>query len=286
MQENIKQNNKTAIVAIFFSITAIIIVFGALMIGNNLMLQSDAENKSLETQILSLKQKNMMLTSTVESKFVYLNDQLKQFHDANLNIIFYQINEMVNLANQSIVIYNDVPGAIRLLTKLQIILNNSDNPIFVGIKYAIASDLTKLNSVNLVDKTYLNGQLASLEQQFHSMQLNIIAAKPVVVNQDKSHSAWHKFLSNMQSALLSMVTITKTSVNGVALPKDQDIILVNIQLDLLNAKLALLQNNVKQWQNSLNDISNSLHNSFIQYQSIAQLIKQVDNLEQINIAID
>ncbi|MCX8514823.1 MAG: hypothetical protein ORN24_04570, partial [Burkholderiales bacterium] len=87
MQENIKQNNKTAIVAIFFSITAIIIVFGALMIGNNLMLQSDAENKSLETQILSLKQKNMMLTSTVESKFVYLNDQLKQFHDANLNII-------------------------------------------------------------------------------------------------------------------------------------------------------------------------------------------------------
>jgi uroporphyrin-3 C-methyltransferase len=201
----------------------------------------------------------------------------------------YQLNNLISLANQSLIVYHDVNSAIKLLGYAQNILQSDNNAQYTELKVAITTDLDNLKQLPVIDRVIIATKLNNIID--NTDHLELIVNNVPIVNQasiDTKQAKWKLFLSNIKSKLFGLVQVSNANKNDVLnlLPQNQAIIHQNIKLDILNARMALLQNDEANWQYSLNAAKQSLAVYFIDNVKMQNTLNQLDELEKINISYE
>jgi uroporphyrin-3 C-methyltransferase len=215
-----------------------------------------------------------------------VQNRLNQLSSLKRNGLIYQLNELINLANQSLVVYNDTQSVLRPLSQAKEILTGNNDAVLVELKLALANDLEHLNQLPKVDRVMLTGELNTLAEQVGALQLaqQTVTLPAKVV--DTKPNKWYKFLHDIKQALFSLVQVTKIDQDAslVLLPEQEILVRQNIQLDLLNARMALLQQDQANWQFSLTNAKQKIARYFKAEATTALIISKLDKLLQKTVA--
>lgn len=281
----VKKNGR--VLAIFALLVALISIGFTGYIYYTNMLYKRNLNAQLDQISVEITHQSMVNANSIKS----LQDKLNELeikigevaNNRNDNILF-QINELISLANQGLVVYDDISGALRLLAYAKEMLDSNNDVMFTGLKYALAQDITKLKQLTNVDKVSLSGELDSIASAVTNLN---IAAKinRVPGEKNQTQNKWNMFVNNLKSSLASLVSITKPD-NGsnVLLPQQNSVIQEGIRVDLLNARMALLQHDQASWTYSLNNAKVILDSNFTGYLGIEKLDAQLIELLNVNVA--
>ena len=241
-------------------------------------------NSQLSTQLQNSDATNKQLETSLNK----LQNELNEISGNKTHVLIFKVNELINLANQELVIYNDILGSIRLLTQTKRLLDNNNDPIFIQLKYVLSRDLAKLNNLHIVDKVLLSGELDELSNEVSHLDISINNLDTKISKKSDeiaNNSKWFNFLNSIKDSLFGLVSIVKTSQSQgeVLLPKQEAITISNIKINLLFAKVALIERNQNCWTYGLNNAKILVTGNFLGYQNIDKISKKLDNLQQINI---
>ncbi|MCE3268319.1 MAG: hypothetical protein K0R49_571 [Burkholderiales bacterium] len=165
----------------------------------------------------------------------------------------------------------------------------------VSINQQISALKSKVESFN-TDKfsatTYQLNALISLVTQslvaYHDVNgaIKLLTYTQGVINANNSPIYTDLKLNEIRTRLFGLVQISNANNNDALnlLPQNSVIIHQNVKLDILNARMALLQNDEANWQYSLNQAKQGLTAYFINSITMNNVIKEIDQLLQLNIA--
>lgn len=242
-----------------------------------LSMQSTDQNKIMQIAI-----------SELENKSASFNSRLNQLNINKSALVLFQVNELISLANQSVLIYNDIPASIRLLNYAKNALETEDNASFVDLKYTLSNDITKLQNLPIVDKVMLNGQLDAILEHIKGVRLTADngSGNNVSSINISNTSTWLTFINNIKITLLGLISISDSNSDKyeVLLPKQEVLLKDILKVDLLGAKIALIENDQAGWEYNLNSAKSKLINNFANYSGINQLIEQLTNLSQVKVS--
>lgn len=239
------------------------------MAENMLFLKYKLENAN--NQIIQLQQ-------NVDA----LNQKLTKLNDPRFN--HYMLSELINLANQALVLYHDIPGTVLLLNQALDLVNQSpDNPGLLQLKMALVQDIERLSQANTIDPVALASKLDLVFSQIDKLNFIDNRIKPEVTPTNKDDNKWYAFIANIKNKLLDVVQISKSDDPQLLRPEQADIIMQSISLDLLNAKNALFQQNNKLWEYSLKMAQTQINTYFVKDPVSISLNKTLDDLQASNI---
>ena len=282
MAENIENKPKISIVArinVLLTLLLLVVIMGFAYYGFMFKQHMDTQIRMLDIATVHNGAKLINLEGRVE----VLQDDLSHMSQGKVEI--YQISELVALANQVLVVYGDVNGCLRLLNYAKYQLSTNNNPEFDNLKVALGYDLEHLDSVNVIDKVTLSGEIDGLNDAVTAMHL----VRPMA-NADKSikmeDSKWQRFLANTKDTLYSLVSISKTSGAVILVPSAENVAKENIHFDLFSAKVALLGHDEKSWTYNLQNANYYLDTYFKEYAGADRIKAEIESLLIINIAND
>lgn len=245
----------------------------------------DTESKinrlNLATKIILVE--NSKTINNLDKRVDALQSNLSLMSSSKVEV--YQVSELIALANQVLVVYGDVNGALRLLNFAQSQLSANNNSIFDNLKKSLGYDIATLSRANVIDKVALSGEIDSLSDGVLALHLESIdtSIKPQINLND---TKLHKFLNNIKDTLYSVVSISRTHQKEILLPTNEDIAKANIRFDLLSAKIALFNHNQKSWIYNLQNASSEMNTYFYEYAGFNVINAKLMELMQINVATD
>ena len=273
----IVKSNKLASIAFLFSIFAILGSGFLYYVDNN-------ANKLLSQKIDSLSKKTDVLVSANTINQANFNDTLKNFDtrikalSGNQNsVLIFQINQLISLANQGLIVYGNVSGAIRLLNNVLNILQSNNDPLFTSIKFAIASDIQKLDASSNVDEIIINSKLMNISNLLSSLSIN---NQQGLANQN-NETKLHKFLWNIKTSILDFIKVKRNDV--ISTPEEFDFAINSIKIDLIGAKLSLFERDDVGYKSNLKNARQSLNVNFANYRGFEQIDSKIAELQNINI---
>ena len=225
--------------------------------------------------------------NTLNQSLNQLQNKIESANNSSANPVNYQLNELISLANQSILIYHDPRTTVKLLNYVKNLLEGNNNAAYVLLKVAVVDDLAKLERITPIDSTLTSAQLNAIISQIDNLK-PMAAGKvigEVAVDDRKYQSKWQEFLHNLKAKLFGLVQVSRYTTNQrqELLPEQEFLLRQNIKLDILNARIALLQNDGKTWHYSLNDAKTKLGNYFVMDNNLQLLINQINNLDKLDI---
>lgn len=231
------------------------------------------------------------ITNSINNLQQKLNDnqaQLDKLLTNNKAVGLYEINELVGIANQQLLLYSNIKGALNVLSYTQQLINSNDAPDLVELKLALAKDILKLQNENGVDSTNIVATLETLHQDIVMIPLitDISDADKLQLNQGKTK--WQQLYTNVINGLLSLVRVTPVAsgTKDLALMANSELLVrQNIEFQFLSAKLALFTHNQLAYTSSLANIKLYLTNYFqvTPLASVSQ--KRLSELMDSNISI-
>lgn len=275
-------------VFIFFSLILLSgVAFGFFMLyTENLKLKNDLTivNSSLNTKLNKLQDNQV----TASQDLIKLDNKVATLTNVNqTTLIIYQIDQLITSANQSLLIYKDLPTALKLLQYAKAVLQGNNNPIFTNLKLNLSQDIDHLTALPIVDETYLNGELNELLN--HINDLSTVSETKVesgIASQAKPMPWYKKLWSNLSHDLSTIIKISSSRVNAkVLLPQDEVILKQSLKLNFLYARLALLEHDQTLWESSLKLINDSLNSYFVADPISNNMKTNVNKLLQNQIAI-
>ena len=241
-------------------------------------------NEQLAKQNIAYSQREHTQTREFQASIDSLNSKLGELSGNANGLVLFQINELISLSNQGLIVYNDIPNSIRLLNYAKNMLEGNNNAELTGLKFAIASDITKLDSLPKTDSVMISGELDNLVAQVAKLHLNSDnSIKPVTISAGEP-SKWIKFMDNIKDNLLNLVSITRVGMAPALQPKQEEVAEDNIRVDLLSAKIALLQHDQAGWVYNLTTARSLLTANFANYQGVNEINQNLNNLLQINVS--
>lgn len=211
------------------------------------------QNNQLKNQIHQLTLSQQALQSTINS-----------LSPNQSTLVLNQVNSLVSGANQSLYLYHDYAGAIKMLSYAKQVLATSNDPVFSTLKLNLAQDLDNLQAQNSFDNNLVAGELESLINTIPQLQLLAPVSHPSSTTIAELNW-WQRLLENAKASLSGLVKVTKTNPGAerVLLPENELMIRQQLQLNLLNARQALITRNQNLWLTSLQSSENLLRNYFI-----------------------
>jgi len=293
---------------VFFAIIATVISLSVAGLCAYLYYTGVTERDSLVQQLNTLSKKVELDKTQINNELQVIDKHIdgleSQVHGmsmvSNHNLILVQLNQLIGMANQSLVVYNDVRSALKLLNYVAGLLQTSLNGEYAEIKAAVAADINRLGSVQDIDTNLLVAKLNTLGGQINSLPL-IDYDKTTSANLQESYvresavtsaaadsSLWYKFWANLKHALRSIVVVSNTNYAKQVqlLPNKEIIIQQNIKLYLLNAKIALLQHDQVSWKFNLQNVKADLTTYFSQTSITRALVINLDELINVNITLN
>lgn len=260
----------------------------------NQLQKIDQQNKENNQQIIGLLEQQNQLQVVVNN--LKPNDKTS---GAELSVV-------LNLANQSLVVNNDIQAAVNLLTSANQMLSTESDSKFESLQASINKDITNLQQAssteNVADIMHDVNQISLLHSKLtaatspieidknkHAIQTGIVIEK----NQAESGSKLSIVWNSIKQTLSSVVKVSKTdNVNPETKVDDNATIVVtnnnsqvnhlNIALEVSMLKVALITRNQTLWTTSLNNIRDELkdgyqHNS--DYDELMLTIKKLDTID-------
>lgn len=215
-----------------------------------------------------------------------IQSRLNQVYANKNGMLLFQLNEIISLANQSIVVYNDIVGSIRLLSYAKNMLESNNDAAFVGLKFSVSSDLTKLNNLPLMDKVMLSGKLDGMLSEVSKLHLDKTKPNSTAPFQSQSlnNSKWSRFINDIKNTLFGLISVNSSDKSMSLLPNDEVLLKNVIMVDLLGAKIALMNNDQAGWIYNLTNLKSKLVPNFANYQGINNLEQELLNLLQVDIS--
>lgn len=253
--------------------------------GNYGMLQQMKVNNTQNERFVHLQIANAKLEQRIaqlESQQLSMREEIRNVAPTQTNLLIYQLNSLINGANQSLILYHDYVASIKLLNYAKQVLNSSDNPLFSQLKVNLTSDLDNLQAQNNFDTTMLATEIDNGYQLIS--QLNIVApvqsTTPVLAND----SLWQKVIKNIKGSLFGLVKVVKTnpSASSVLVPENEMVVRQHLQLNLMNAKQALLTRNQALWSESFLEAQTMLQQYFVVDLANKKLATILAQLQKVN----
>jgi len=290
VKEKVFKGRKRGTLALLLSLIALGASGYLYYLANHIVHNAEARFDLIEeTARANMANQNAELASLNQS-LENLDHQVVSLSANSTGVINHELNELVSLANQSLIIYNDVPATLKLLKYAQNLLANDNNAIYVELKSSLTADIDALSHLDLVDPTITASKLNSILTDIDALQLvvknnDVVTGTPMMYDQS-SLPKWKIFLYNIKSTLLGLVKISKVSKNdGLRLlPQQEVIVRQNVKLDILNARMALLLHDETNWNYSLNDAASSITNYFIINPQSMNVINEIDELNKQDVA--
>ncbi|RTK92929.1 MAG: hypothetical protein EKK64_11010 [Neisseriaceae bacterium] len=260
----------------------------------NQLQKIDQQNKENNQQIIGLLEQQNQLQVVVNN--LKPNDKTS---GAELSVV-------LNLANQSLVVNNDIQAAVNLLTSANQMLSTESDSKFESLQASINKDITNLQQAssteNVADIMHDVNQISILHSKLiaatspiemdknkQAIQTGIVIEKDQAESGSKLSIVWN----SIKQALSSVVKVSKTdNVNPETKVDDNATIVVtnnnsqvnhlNIALEVSMLKVALITRNQTLWTTSLNNIRDELkdgyqHNS--DYDELMLTIKKLDTID-------
>lgn len=230
-------------------------------------------NKQLGQQITSLQQQQ-------ESLVMQING-IRPDHTA---LVISQLNSLIGGANQSLIIYHDTAGAIKLLDyALGVLTMTGTNPVFDQLKINLSTDLDHLKALRSLDNVVIGSKLDNLYQLSDRLSV-VIVAKPYR-EKPVSDGTWGRFITNFKNTILGVVKVeTANSDAANLLPQSEELLRQHLQLDILTAKQAFLSRNPTLWQQSIKDAQSVATKYFVNDQFKIEVIQILAELQAIDLA--
>lgn len=279
---------KTSKITLLLSLIACIGVIGLGyegVYGRYGILQQQKKELSQQQRIDSLLSNNQQLQAKLESVVTAQNKitaSISALTPSQTGIILTQLNGLVNGAVQSLVVYHDVVGSIKLLSSAEQVLLTTNDPLFSGLKIALAKNVASLNAQNNVDLTMTLAKVASISDLAKNLQTS------QVLSLDKSPSTpnlWDKFLTNVKEQLSSLIIVRKVHSNGTidnGNINSQKLAQQQIQLNVLSLRQALITNNVVLWNSSLSDLAKVIDSYYIHDGNAQKILAILGQLKAVN----
>lgn len=253
--------------------------------GNSGMLQQMKVNNTQNERFVQLQIINTKLEKRVaqlESQQLSLREEIRSVSPTQTSLLIYQLNSLINGANQSLILYHDYVAALKLLNYAKQVLNSSDSPLFSQLKVNLTSDLDNLQAQNNFDTTMLATELDNSYQLIN--QLSIVAPIQADTTVSANDSIWQKIVKNIKGSLFGLVKVVKTnpSAGSVLVPENEMVVRQHLQLDLMNAKQALLTRNQALWSGSILEARTMLQQYFIADLASKKLAVILEQLQKVN----
>lgn len=260
----------------------------------NQLQKVDQQNKENNQQIIGLLEQQNQLQVVVNN--LKPNDKTS---GAELSVV-------LNLANQSLVVNNDIQAAVNLLTSANQMLATESDSKFESLQVSINKDITNLQQAssteNVADIMHDVNQISMLHSKLiaatspieidknkQSVQTGIVIEK----NQAESGSKLSIVWNSIKQALSSVVKVNKTdNMNPELQAGDNNTMVVtksdskanhlNIALEVSMLKVALITRNQTLWTASLNNISDELKDGYqhnVDYDGLMLTIKKLDTID-------
>lgn len=285
-----------ALIAILFSLVAIAAAGYVYYQYDNLhneFRQSVVTIRNVERNNQQLK----LQLSRSQLQLIVIESRFDMVVKANQNFALLQLNEIISMANQSLLVYGDIKSAVKLLSYAADILNNNASAQYIEIKNAVNNDVVALGQLQYTDAIMLTSKLNAIANQISTLPLvdenEVIHVETQQNVIDKtSHNIWERFWNNFKKDIRSLVYISNNNNSNAIqlLPEKEIIIRQNLKLYLLNAKIALLQHDDQAWKYNLINIQSDLDDYFIQnsllvsiQSNVADLLKADVTMNNINI---
>lgn len=287
VEKIIIKGRKRSILALLLSISTIIGVFYICYVADHIV-----HNAQMRFELLEANDRNNQLNidskfSDLNQKIMVTNNKLSLLNANSFTVINHELNELISSANQSLIIYNDIPATLKFLNYAQDILLNNNNPSYTQLKVALVSDISKLKAANSVDIAVIATQLNSIIANIDGLDLiirNDILPQNIASN-SAGNSKWQMFVSNFKNTLLGLVQVSRVSDHdGLRLLPNQEVIVKqNLKLDLLNARMALILHDKTSWSSSLHDADQIIVNYFVLNAQSLNIVNEIDSLRSKNI---
>lgn len=232
-----------------------------------------AQNAQLKTQIRQLAATQQTLQNSVNS--LTPNQSM---------IILNQINSLIGGANQSLYLYHDFAGAIKMLGYAKQLLAATNDPLFSSLKLNLAQDLDNLQAQNNFDNNLVAAELENIINAIPQLQL-IAPVTPSSETPNADLKWWQRLLENAKESLSGLVKVVKTNPGAerALLPENELMIRQQLQLNLFNARQALITRNQGLWLSSLQSSEELLRNYFILNVASQKALSATTQLEKISL---
>jgi len=180
--------------------------------------------------------------------------------DSSAELDVAEVDYLLRLAQERLILFADVPSAVRALEIAGRHLAAFDNPMFLGVAQEIAAARQRLSLVQHLD--YL-----ALEQKLELLQAGIstLAFKgDGVVSERQEPTADKGLWARIRNAFSGLVTVRRTTADESELPvlADRELIRQRMWLQLEVARWAALRSEQDAYAAALNRFSESLDRWF------------------------
>jgi uroporphyrin-III C-methyltransferase len=193
---------------------------------------------------------------------------------------------LLRLANFNIRFVNDFDLAIKQVAEADQTLQQIPDTNIGQIRTALTNDLTALNNTPKTDINGVISRISAISNQVSGLSsIPIIPPSKVVKTLPKINHTWKEKLMETFNNLKGILSIRRMpqEIEPLALPEQQLYILEGIRLKLSEAEWAVLHQNLALYQASLEEAKKRLGKYYAQNPSGANLIKMINDLQQINI---
>lgn len=207
---------------------------------------SEGSKVSLQQKLASIEKQAHLQTKQIKHN----GERLSQLPGADRNDwLLAEVEYLLRLANQRLILENDVQGSLAILTAADKVLAETDNPLIFSIRQQVAADIQKLKSVPAVDTTGAVARLQAVQNQIAKLEWvprtlpeqNLVKdpAKPLEQN------AWQKFLDKALAGISVVVRIREhdKALPAPLTPDQQYYLQQNMNLMLEQAQVALVRQN-------------------------------------------
>lgn len=260
--------------------------------------QLSSKEDSIQEQLASKTEKIEETKTILQTKFDNLNKELQtalsQRFYHNQDWILLKARYFLELAQMNAYWSKSDQATISLLQQADQLLQDVSDPGVFEIRQAIAKDIAQIQASPTIDTAGILSQLDAAQQSVAKLSIanSLTDINPAADNapapSNDSDSIWQLRMQDSMKLLRKLVVIRhhEDDIKPLISPNLEAVIKENIRLNLQEAQWAVLNKNADVYQLVLKQALASLKQNFNPgAQSTAALIKQLTDLQQVNLTI-
>jgi uroporphyrin-3 C-methyltransferase len=213
-------------------------------------------------QLFSVTSATDSSVTAVESRVATAMTELKQqLGTSSEDWLLAEAEYLLRLANQSIVMEDDVAGSIALFESADKIVKEAEGIIAFDLRQAIANDIAALQSVSNADIQGIFVRLGAIAGQVESLEqkhLKFESAAPSAATEAPDQTFATQALTLLERGFLRITNMVDYRSGGeivrpILPPQEEYFLKQNLLLKIQLAQLGLLKGNQAIFEQSLND---------------------------------